>query len=106
VPFGSPLKEIRTSRSSSASCRILIYRHPRASMSARRSRMRRITWWGRGGWTRTTVPSSAWTCECEVSRALSVVSTSVLPSAGTANPTFLMLCLAEEFAESFLGSPE
>ena len=37
---------------------------------------------------------------------LSVVSTSVLPSAGTANPTFLMLCLAEEFAESFLGSPE
>ena len=37
---------------------------------------------------------------------LSVVSTSVLPSAGTANPTFSMLCLAEEFAESFLCSPE
>jgi choline dehydrogenase-like flavoprotein len=37
---------------------------------------------------------------------LSVVSTSVLPSAGTANPTFSMLCLAEEFAESFLRSPE
>ena len=26
---------------------------------------------------------------------LSVVSTAVLPSAGTANPTFTMLCLAE-----------
>jgi glycine/D-amino acid oxidase-like deaminating enzyme len=37
---------------------------------------------------------------------LSVVSTSVLPSAGTANPTFSMLCLAEEFVESFLRSPK
>jgi hypothetical protein len=36
---------------------------------------------------------------------LSVVSTAVLPSAGTANPTFSMLCLAEEFAESILRSP-
>ena len=32
---------------------------------------------------------------------VSVVSTAVLPSAGTANPTFTMLCLAEELAERF-----
>jgi len=36
---------------------------------------------------------------------LSVVSTSVRPSAGTANPTFLMLCLAEQLAESLLRPP-
>jgi choline dehydrogenase-like flavoprotein len=28
-----------------------------------------------------------------------VVSTGVLPSAGTANPTFSMLCLAQQLAE-------
>ena len=32
-----------------------------------------------------------------------VVSTGVLPSAGTANPTFTMLCLAERLAEQFVA---
>lgn len=33
-------------------------------------------------------------------RNVSVVSTAVLPSAGTANPTFTMLCLAQEWVDS------
>jgi choline dehydrogenase-like flavoprotein len=31
-----------------------------------------------------------------------VVSTGVLPSAGTANPTFTMLCLAERLTEQII----